>query len=132
MNSQSEQSIKEAAIKEIRQYTDKPIYFRTDPIPSNHLLTINGVFCDFYETQHFVECYIKVGEVSHPTTANLSAFQTRKETIHSFISGMLCALQLTALPEAEKSEYIKQNCKIQFNTPIYREALNEVLNELTF
>lgn len=45
--------------KEVRAYTDNKIIFREEPIPSNHLLAIRGVFCDFFECQDYANVYVK-------------------------------------------------------------------------
>lgn len=54
----SEELIK-AVEKEVLEYSDSPIMYTPNPIPTNHLFAIRGKLCDFYETSKYVVVYIK-------------------------------------------------------------------------
>ncbi len=47
------------AIKEVREYSEKRIHYLTEEIPHKHLFAIRGEYCDFYESQNFVNVYLK-------------------------------------------------------------------------
>ena len=54
----SDELIKEVE-KEVLEYSNDPIMYTDNPIPSNHLFAVRGKLCDFYQITEYVVVYIK-------------------------------------------------------------------------
>lgn len=53
------ESLKDKAIAEIREYSDQEIMWVNDGFPSNHLLCVRGKVVDFVETSKYTLAYLK-------------------------------------------------------------------------